>query len=105
MACSQLNRKGGRLIQIASDSVYKVTSTAKPIPFNLSVMYEKAREPEIVYVMMFSDVYKSCVMVELRYLRNDSTGNPWGKKAIVFLFEFDANNEIKMVYQNEKMYR
>lgn len=59
MSCSQLNRKGGRLIQIVSDSVYKVTSTVKPIPFNLGVMYEKAREPEIAYVMMFSDVYKT----------------------------------------------
>jgi hypothetical protein len=105
MSCSQVNMKEGRLIQIASDSVYKVTSTVKPIPFNQSIMYEKAREPEIGYVMMFSDVYKNCVMVELRYFCNDSTGNPWGKKAMVFFFEFDAKNEIKMVYQNEKMYR
>ena len=105
MSCSQVNMKEGRLIQIASDSVYKVTSTIKPIPFNQSVMYEKAREPEIGYVMMFSDVYKNCVMVELRYFCNDSTGNPWGKKAMVFFFEFDAKNEIKTVYQNEKVYR
>jgi hypothetical protein len=105
MSCSQVNMKEGRLIQIASDSVYKVTSTVKPIPFNQSIMYEKAREPEIGYVMMFSDVYKNCVMVELRYFCNDSTGNPWGKKAMVFFLEFDAKNEIKTVYQNEKGYR
>lgn len=105
MSCSQINMKEGRLIQISSDSVYKVTSTIKPIPFNQSMMYEKAREPEIGYVMMFSDIYKNCVMVELRYFCNNSTGNPWGKKAMIFLFEFDAKNEIKAVYQNEKMYR
>jgi hypothetical protein len=105
MSCSQINMKEGRLIQISSDSVYKVTSTVKPIPFNQSIIYNKAREPEIGYVMMFSDVYKNCVMVELRYFCNDSTGNPWGKKAMVFLFEFDEKNEIKTVYQNEKGYR
>ena len=64
MSCSQVNMKEGRLIQIASDSVYKVTSTIKPIPFNQSVMYEKAREPEIGYTIMFSDLYKNCVMTE-----------------------------------------
>ena len=105
MSCSQINMKEGRLIQIASDSVYKITSTVKPIPFNQSIMYNKAREPEIGYAMMFSDVYKNCVMVELRYFCNDSTGNPWGKKARVFFFEFNAKNEIKAVYQNEKTYR
>jgi hypothetical protein len=105
MSCSQVNMKEGRLIQISSDSVYNVTTKIKPIPFNQSIMYEKAREPEIGYAMMFSDVYKNCVMVELRYFCNDSTGNPWGKKAMVFFFEFDAKNEIKTVYQNEKMYR
>ena len=105
MSCSQINMKEGRLIQISVDSVYKITSTVKPIPFNQSIMYNKAREPEIGYSMMFSDVYKNCVMVELRYFCNDSTGNPWGKKAMVFFFEFDVNNEIKAVYQNEKMYR
>ena len=105
MSCSQINMKEGRLIQISSDSVYKVTSTVKPIPFNQSILYNKAREPEIGYVMMFSDVYKNCVMVELRYFCNDSMGNPWGKKAMVFFFEFDAKNEIKTVYQNEKKYR
>ena len=105
MSCSQINMKEGRLIQIASDSVYKVTSMVKPIPFNQSIMYNKAREPEIGYAMMFSDVYKNCVMVELRYFCNDSTGNPWGKKARVFFFEFNAKNEIKAVYQNEKTYR
>lgn len=105
MSCSQINLKEGRLIQISSDSVYKVTSSIKPIPFNQSVMYEKAREPEIGYVMMFSDVYKNCVMIELRYFCNDSTGSLWGKKAMIFLVEFDAKNEIKTVYQNEKRYQ
>jgi hypothetical protein len=105
MSCSQINMKEGRLIQISSDSVYNVTQKIKPIPFNQSIMYEKAREPEIGYAMMFSDVYKNCVMVELRYFCNDSTGNPWGKKAKVFFFEFDGKSEIKAVYQNEKMYR
>ena len=105
ISCSQINMKEGTLIQISSDSVYKATSIIKPIPFNQSVMYEKAREPEMGYVMMFSDVYKNCVMIELRYFCNDSTGNPWGKTAIVFFFEFDGKNEIKSVYQNEKMYR
>jgi hypothetical protein len=105
MSCSQINMKEGRLIQISSDSVYNVTTKIKPIPFNQSIMYNKAREPEIGYAMMFSDVYKNCVMVELRYFCNDSTGNPWGKKAMVFFVEFDAKNEIKTVYQNEKGYR
>lgn len=105
MSCSQINMKEGRLIQISSDSVYKVTSTVKPIPFNQSILHNKAREPEIGYAMMFSDVYKNCVVVELRYFCNDSTGNPWGKKAMIFFFEFDAKNEIKTIYQNEKMYR
>jgi hypothetical protein len=105
MSCSQINMKEGRLIQISSDSVYNITTKIKPIPFNQSIMYNKAREPEIGYAMMFSDVYKNCVMVELRYFCNDSTGNPWGKKAIVFFFEFDKKNEIKAVYQNEKGYR
>jgi hypothetical protein len=105
MPCSQINMKEGKLIQISSDSVYKVTSMVKPIPFNQSVMYNKAREPEMGYAMMFSDVYKNCVMVELRYFCNDSVGNPWGKKAMVFFFEFDGKNEIRAVYQNEKMYR
>jgi hypothetical protein len=105
MSCSQINMKEGRLIQISSDSVYNITTKIKPIPFNQSIMYNKAREPEIGYDMMFSDVYKNCVMVELRYFCNDSTGNPWGKKAIVFFFEFDKKNEIKAVYFNEKGYR
>jgi hypothetical protein len=105
MSCSQINMKEGRLIQISSDSVYNVTTKIKPIPFNQSIMYNKAREPEIGYAMMFSDVYKNCVMVELRYFCNDSTGNTWGKKAIVFFFEFDKKNEIKAVYWNEKGYR
>ncbi len=47
-------------------------------------MYEKVCEPEIGYVMMCSDIYKNCVMVELRYFCNDSTGRPWGKKSIRF---------------------
>ncbi len=105
MSCSQINMKEGRLIQISSDSVYNVTQKNKPIPFNQSIMYNKAREPEIGYTMMFSDVYKNCVMVELRYFCNDSTGNPWGKKAVVFFFEFDGMDEIKSVYKGEKMYR
>jgi hypothetical protein len=105
MSCSQINMKEGRLIQISSDSVYKVSSMVKPVPFNQSVMYNKAREPEMGYVMMFSDVYKNCVVVELRYFCNDSTGNPWAKKAMVFFFEFDGKNEIRAVYWNEKGYR
>jgi hypothetical protein len=105
MSCSQINMKEGKLIQISSDSVYNVTTKIKPIPFNQSIMYNKAREPEIGYAMMFSDVCKNCVMVELRYFCNDSTGNPWGKKAVVFFFEFDKKNEIMAVYWNEKMYR
>lgn len=105
MSCSQVNMKEGRLIQIASDSVYKVTSTVKPIPFNQSVMYEKAREPEIGYVMMFSDVYKNCVMVELRYFCNNPEDNKWAKKAMVFMFEFDKKGEVKTVYSQEKKYR
>ncbi|PWK24483.1 hypothetical protein LV89_02996 [Arcicella aurantiaca] len=105
MSCSQINMKEGRLITLTSDSVYREISKIKPIPFNQSVMYNKAREPEIGYAIMFSDVYKNCVMVELRYFCNNQAGNAWGKKAIVFMFEFDAKDNIKAVYQNEKKYR
>jgi hypothetical protein len=105
MSCSQINMKEGRLITLTSDSVYREISKIKPIPFNQSGMYNKAREPEIGYVIMFSDMYKNCVMVELRYFCNNQAGNPWGKKAMVFMFEFDAKDNIKAVYQNEKKYR
>lgn len=105
ISCSQINMKEGRLITITSDSVYREISKIKPIPFNQSVMYNKAREPETGYAIMFSDVYKNCVMVELRYFCNNQAGNPWGKKAMVFMFEFDAKDNIKVVYQNEKKYR
>ncbi|MES2516842.1 MAG: hypothetical protein V4585_01970 [Bacteroidota bacterium] len=105
LSCSQINMKEGRNIQLLSDSVYKETSKIKPIPFNQSVMYNKAREPEIGYAIMFSDLYKNCVMVELRYFCNNQAGNPWAKKSKVFMFEFDKKDNIKAVYQNEKMYR
>lgn len=105
MSCSQINMKEGRLITLTSDSVYREISKIKPIQFNQSVMYNKAREPEVGYAIMFSDLYKNCVMVELRYFCNNQAGNPWGKKAMVFMFEFDAKDNIKAVYQNEKKYR
>ncbi|MEA5461341.1 hypothetical protein VB796_19915 [Arcicella sp. LKC2W] len=105
ISCSQINMKEGRLITLASDSVFREISKIKPIPFNQSIMYNKAREPELGYAIMFSDLYKNCVMVELRYFCNNQAGNTWGKKAMVFMFEFDARDNIKAVYQNEKKYR
>ena len=105
MTCSQINMKEGRIMQLSSDSVYKEVSKIKPIPFNQSVMYEKAREPEIGYTIMFSDLYKNCVMVELRYFCNNPEANNWAKKAMIFMFEFDKKGDIKTVYSQEKKYR
>lgn len=105
MSCSQINMREGRLITLATDSVYREISKIKPIPFNQSGTYNKASEPEIGYVIMFSDVYKNCAMVELRYFCNNQVGNPWAKKAMVFMFEFDVKENIKTVYLNEKKYR
>jgi hypothetical protein len=105
MSCSQINMKEGRLMQLSSDSVYREISKTTPIPFNQSVMYNKAREPEIGYTIMFSDVYKSCVMTELRYFCNNPEDNKWAKKSMVFMFEFDKKGEIKTVYSQEKKYR
>ncbi len=105
MSCSQINMKEGRIMQLSSDSVYKEMSKTPPIPFNQSVMYEKAREPEIGYTIMFSDLYKNCVMAELRYFCNNPEDNKWAKKSMVFMFEFDTKGEIKTVYSQEKKYR
>jgi hypothetical protein len=105
MSCSQINMKEGRLMQLSSDSVYREISKTTPIPFNQSVMYNKAREPEIGYTIMFSDVYKNCVMTELRYFCNNPEDNKWAKKSMVFMFEFDRKGEIKTVYSQEKKYR
>jgi hypothetical protein len=105
MSCSQINMKEGRIIQLSSDSVYRVISKTKPIPFNQSVMYEKAREPEIGYTIMFSDLYQNCVMAELRYFCNNFENNVWAKKSMVFMFEFDTKGEMKTVYSQEKKYR
>ncbi|MCU0467873.1 MAG: hypothetical protein MUF58_04660 [Arcicella sp.] len=105
LSCSQINMKEGRLMQLSVDSVDREVAQIKPIAFNQSVMYNKAREPEVGYVIMFSDVYKNCLMVELRYFCNTQTDNPWAKKAMVFMFEFDKKGEIKTVYSQEKKYR
>jgi hypothetical protein len=105
LSCNQINMREGRLMQLTSDSVAKVTNTIKPVPFNQSLLYNQAKEPQVGYVVMFSDLYKNCLTVELRYFCNQQQGNGWAKKATVFFIEFDEQSAIKVVYKNTKNYR